>query len=196
MSLKLKCLSKPASEEGAELLEKGKSEKKRSGGRGFKASFVLPFRREDVFAEVMHAEQPLGLTSPNVTLTIEKHSSSDKSVRVPLAAVRLHGSEAATPIAQVAIGCVRKASFSSPFQGFTVSELTNVEVAATGPLRPKRRLSHQCRCCLAAAAIHHMEAARIGHAGEPRRLRRRRRAGLDRAGYRGKWHTRGSRLRV
>jgi len=104
--IRISCLGS-SSPETAELLEQQKGQSDKPGAaRGFTASFVLPFRREDVFAQIMHAEQPLGLTSPNVSLSMTPPASADKPV---------------------AVGCVRKAEFSAPFKGFTVSELVTVE---------------------------------------------------------------------
>jgi len=91
------------------LLEQSdpKSSASPTAERSFSATFDLPFQRDDVFSELVNTNQPLGLSSQNVKLFIQRQGKS--------------------PNAPVSVGCVRKAEFVGPFEGYTVSELVQVE---------------------------------------------------------------------
>ena len=78
-----------------------------TGKSGFRVKFSLPFKRDDVFKEALSAKEPLGATSRDLKITILRA-----------------GAGAAD--GAVALGCVRKAEFSRPFAGSTVSELVEV----------------------------------------------------------------------
>lgn len=73
---------------------------------GFTASFLLPFKREDIYKELARRDKPLGLTSPYVTVQITEGGPAGASVGVGLE-----------------IGYVRHTQFSEPFAGHTTSEL-------------------------------------------------------------------------
>ena len=78
-----------------------------TGKSGFRVKFSLPFKRDDVFKEALSAKEPLGATSRDLKITILRA-----------------GAGAAD--GAVALGCVRKAEFSRPFAGSTVSELVEL----------------------------------------------------------------------
>ena len=71
----LKCAGGKKPETDAEALlnqTQPKSSTQSSTRGGFTAQFELPYKREDIFKELTSKDQPLGLSSQNVNLTIER----------------------------------------------------------------------------------------------------------------------------
>jgi len=77
---------------------------------GFDLSFYLPFSRQELYSELLVADNPLG-SSPNVTFEILRAGYSG----------------------EISPGCVRRCTFAAPFFGTTTSEMTLAEPGpATG----------------------------------------------------------------
>ena len=93
-----------------------KSDEADVGKGGFAFAFPLPFKRDDVFKELISATKPLGADSDNLALTL---------VRTPALG---HGKGGGGGGGEtVSKGCTRKAEFERPFKGYVLSELVELE---------------------------------------------------------------------
>mmetsp|Transcript_59411 Transcript_59411/g.98479 ORF Transcript_59411/g.98479 Transcript_59411/m.98479 type:complete len:265 (-) Transcript_59411:118-912(-) len=123
----MSCWRVSKSQDAAALLASGTLRSSLRPWKGFTATFDIPYKREDVFTELLKKHDPLGLTAPNVKLTVlTQDSLSSKVVRSPVA-LQIERHINAGSAGQVSVGCVRKAEFSKPFEGFTVSRLVDVQ---------------------------------------------------------------------
>ena len=89
------------------------------GKGGFAFAFPLPFKRDDVYKELISATNPLGADSDNLSLTMVSRAGKGGKGGT--------GGTGGKDGETVSKGCMRKAVFERPFRGHVLSELVELE---------------------------------------------------------------------